>query len=363
MNYPHKRIESIDALRAFALLGILVVHTSQLYNFNNEYNDLSYFTQHGIKLIDLIKHFLQNRFIILFSILFGTSFYLILKNPAYSKKKFCWRCILLIVFGLINKIFYTTDILVWYGINGILLSMIPVRKISAKSILFIAILFYLFSFQRVFYIGDYVSPIYDDYTQRYLISTGIKGIFSYPYIEILKEDICLFGSLGSQTISYFLFGYFLGKSNIIEKIDQIIGARTVIIFFTLYIMTFLIYRHFGYHPNIKKISNFIGAIFYAVIFIYTYNRSHNLLSFMSKYGKLGLTHYSVQNVLLPIIIAIILIHTTWSFELILLNSLLFYYLQTVFSILWLRYYKYGPLEYIWRIFTNLKYISNARTHD
>lgn len=363
MNYPHKRIESIDALRAFALLGILVVHTSQLYNFNNEHNDFSYFTPYGFKLIDFIEHFLQNRFVILFSILFGTSFYLILKNPAYSKKKFCWRCILLIVFGLINKLFYTTDILVWYGINGILLSTIPVRKLSAKSIFILAIIFYIFSFQRLFYIGDLVSPIYDDYSQRYLTSAGINGIISYPYIEVLKEDIRLFGSLGSITLSYFLFGFFLGKSNVIEKIDQLSGIKTVIGFFVLYILVFLVYRYFDYHPNVKKIYNLIGAIFYAVIFIYTYNRYHNLLSFMSKYGKLGLTHYSVQNVFLTIIIAIILVQTTWSFEFILIIALLFYCLQTLFSIQWLKYYKYGPLEYIWRIFTNLKYISNLRTHD
>ena len=362
MNYPHKRIESIDALRAFALLGILIVHTSQLYNFNNEFNDLSYFTEHGIKLIDFIKHFLQNRFIILFSILFGTSFYLILKNPNYSKKKFCWRCILLIAFGLINKLFYTTDILVWYGLNGIILSAFPIRKLSAKYVLIIAIVIYLLSFLSIFNFGHIVSPDHL-YTQRYLTSTGIKGILSYPYIEILKEDIHMFGGLRTLTLSYFLLGYYIGKSQIVERIDQIVNYKTVMLFIILFIIATLAYKSSGYHPWGKNTYDLIAALFYAVLFIFIFNKCRNILSFMCLYGKLGLTHYSVQNILLPIIIAIILIHTKWSFEHILLISLIFYCLQTVFSIMWLKYYKYGPLEYLWRIFTNLKYISNVKTHD
>ena len=39
-----KRITSIDALRAFALFGILMVHVSQLYNFYNPSIDFSYYS-------------------------------------------------------------------------------------------------------------------------------------------------------------------------------------------------------------------------------------------------------------------------------------------------------------------------------
>ena len=39
-----KRITSIDALRAFALFGILMVHVAQLYNFYNPSIDFSYYS-------------------------------------------------------------------------------------------------------------------------------------------------------------------------------------------------------------------------------------------------------------------------------------------------------------------------------
>lgn len=359
MNYPHKRIESIDALRAFALLGILIVHTSQLYNFNNDFNDLTYFSEFGNQQIDFIKHYFQNRFVILFSILFGTSFYLILRNPTYSRKRFCWRCILLIIWGLINKLFYTTDVLVWYGLNGIVLSILPIRKLSANIILLLAIIAYIFSFQGFINFGNIVTPMYD-YTQRYLTTSGVKGIIMYPYIEVLKEDIHMFWSMGSVTLSYFLLGYFLGKSQIIERIDQIIKLKTVVLFLFIFIIVTLIYKYTGYHYNGKTIRNLTAALFYAVTFIYAYNKLHIFMSFMSSYGKHGLTHYSTQNVFLPILTALILVNTKWSFEYFLLISILFYSLQSLLSIFWVKKYKYGPLEYIWRICTNLKYVSNIK---
>ncbi len=357
MESLNKRIESIDALRAFALLGILIVHTSQLFNFNNDYNCLSYFTILGDDLISFISHYFKNRFVILFSILFGTSFYLILNNPQYTRKKFCWRCILLILFGLVNKIVYTTDILIWYGVNGIILSIIPLNKISAKYILVIAVSAYILSFQSFINIGNIVSPDFE-YTYRYQTINGIMGILSYPYCEVLMEDIHIFGGLGSLTLSFFIFGYYLGKSGIINKIDKICNLKMISIFALFYIISTFLYKYTGYLPNIKKICDLLAALLYAITFIFIYNKLSVYISFMTFYGKLGLTNYSIQNLIIPIIISIILSHTRWSFEYILIISILFYTLQVIFSTIWLKKYKYGPLEYLWRILTNLKYISN-----
>ena len=34
--------------------------------------------------------------------------------------------------------------------------------------------------------------------------------------------------------------------------------------------------------------------------------------------------------------------------------------QIVFSVIWLRYYKYGPVEWLWRRLVNRKYFSNKK---
>ncbi|MDD3037989.1 heparan-alpha-glucosaminide N-acetyltransferase domain-containing protein [Bacteroides sp.] len=120
-----ERITSIDALRAITLLGILLVHTAGLFGFNNEYNDFSSFLSGNVT-SRLIYAFLPGRCSGIFSILFGVSFYLILRNPANSSKKFFWRCAILVLIGILNKLFYTYDALMWYGMCGMILVFLEI---------------------------------------------------------------------------------------------------------------------------------------------------------------------------------------------------------------------------------------------
>ena len=107
-----KRITSIDALRAFTLLGILLVHATNGFglSYNGCFSTLDVLLNKGVKL------FLVGKCNSIFAILFGVSFYLILRNPNNSSSKFVWRCVLLVFIGLINKAFYSFDALMWYGI-------------------------------------------------------------------------------------------------------------------------------------------------------------------------------------------------------------------------------------------------------
>lgn len=85
-----KRITSIDALRTFALFGILLVHTAELYNFYQPDNNFNHFSSFDNSLRNLILYMFEDKCRTIFCILFGTSFYLILRNPQYSIKRFCW---------------------------------------------------------------------------------------------------------------------------------------------------------------------------------------------------------------------------------------------------------------------------------
>ena len=354
----NQRITSIDALRAFALLGILLVHTSQLFNYDNYYNEFSYFTDQGL----YIKHFIllifEGKCKIIFSILFGVSFYLILRNPNYSINRFRWRCCLLILFGLINKIIFTTDILCWYGINGLFLSLLPIRRIKPVFIFFFFILLFILSMQPFVDLGNLLFPN-AEYTQRYLSSYGIKYVLSYSKLMIIKEDIHLFWSQGTLTLSYFVFGYYLGFSGRIENIQKYIHTRMVVVMMGLSFLFFILFKYSGYLPYIHMVYNFVTALFYSVLFLYIYNKI-GLLKILDNYGRLGLTNYSTQN-WLPILFFICIFHPLKiSIEYLYLFSLFFYITQILFSNYWLKRYKYGPLEFCWRIATNLKWSDNKK---
>lgn len=121
------RINSIDALRGATLLGILLVHVNGGFGYQF---DTASFSLYEKGLRGVIYILLSNRCAPIFSMLFGVSFYLILRNPSYNSSKFLWRCILLICIGLFNKLFYTYDALMWYGLWGIML--LPMRNTPQK---------------------------------------------------------------------------------------------------------------------------------------------------------------------------------------------------------------------------------------
>lgn len=125
-----KRITSIDALRAFTLLGILIVHATNGFGLPYEKVLTSFL---DIYCLLLNEFFLSSKCNTIFAILFGVSFYLILKNPKNSNAKFVWRCFLLALIGLFNKLFYTYDALMWYGICGMVLVLF--RNFKPKYII------------------------------------------------------------------------------------------------------------------------------------------------------------------------------------------------------------------------------------
>ena len=180
---PHKkRIESVDALRAFALFGVIMVHINSMYSFGGvATNDFSYFTPIGLEIKHFVKLLFDDKSRTIFSTLFGISFYLILRNPTYTISKFCWRCVILMCFGLFDKLFSTYDILFWYGLNGLLLAVI-VRKMPSKSLLILSgILFILGTFNFL--------PIKQfDFPPRYASDTYLVAIMTYPMPMILILD-------------------------------------------------------------------------------------------------------------------------------------------------------------------------------
>lgn len=133
------RIQIIDALRGFALAGILICHMVEQYIGAGAPMSHYEAVSAGIadQVIDgLLGIFLRGKFIALFSFLFGLSFFIQMDNGtkkgvAYGGR-FLWRLILLLVIGYAHSLFYRGDILTIYAMLGIFL--IPFYKMDNKWI-------------------------------------------------------------------------------------------------------------------------------------------------------------------------------------------------------------------------------------
>ena len=345
---PHKRITSIDALRAITLLGILLVHLSGTFGWGKvpSVTTVGNYIQAGIASL------LVNRCASVFAMLFGVSFYLILLNPANTTRKFAWRCFLLVLIGLFNKIFYTPDALMWYGLWGMVLVIF--RNLSVKKLwMLVAAMFVLNLFLKHGFHWHSTNT-------RYAQAEGLWDVISYPFWQAALDYMCATMKGGVLScLDLFLLGYAIAKSGIIENIKQYATIKNLIVFVVLYMSLFFIYGQFKL-PVFRILGNLCGAFCYAVLFLLIYYKTHPLLRFLEPYGKLGLTNYSIQGIVGVILAALVFIPYHWPFEYILITMLLFYLLQVLFSIVWLKYYRYGPMEWLWRCGTEKKWLTNTR---
>lgn len=124
-----KRINVIDALRGFALLGVILIHMLQNFGYSPQnINETSTFPTLDKMVQLLANHVLSGRFITIFSFLFGFSFFIQMdrasKKGSDFRGRFIWRMIILFVIGIIGTIFTYIDILTLYAFFGIILVLL-----------------------------------------------------------------------------------------------------------------------------------------------------------------------------------------------------------------------------------------------
>ncbi|MCK4606090.1 MAG: DUF418 domain-containing protein [candidate division Zixibacteria bacterium] len=123
-----RRIESIDVLRGFAVLGILVMNIQSYSMVDPAYFNPTVFGDWtGINFaVWLVSHlFFDTKFMTLFTLLFGAGIVLMarrIEERGYSPASLHYRRILwLLLFGLIHAyMLWHGDILVWYSLSALL---------------------------------------------------------------------------------------------------------------------------------------------------------------------------------------------------------------------------------------------------
>ena len=349
------RITSIDSLRAFVLLGVFFTHTWAGFSVKNAY----VLSSTSDRVIDLfIRECLQFKCAMIFNMLFGISFYLILRNPANSSGKFVWRCFLLAIFGILLKFFYWPDALMWYGFCGMFL--VAFRHLSVKGLVLSVIFFYALAIVLSSHdIGSFLFNNYISDFNRYDEHASFADAFRWWPSAIIVYLRHMFNNGIFYTFANFLIGYALCKSGLVERMDRCVSITTVIVAFLAHLpFLFIPYEH-NVSFVLKAPVVLTGAFFYAVLFVYIYNRHpfHQFLRLFEPYGRLGLTNYSMQGV----VGVMVLCHCGLGFMQLSLTSLLFlalcfFIFQACFSYWWLQRFTYGPFEYLWRCAIERKWL-------
>src|SRR5688572_11424713 len=228
------RIHLIDALRGFTLLGIILAHMTEQYYAGplpeaiNKASDPSVF---DYIILGFVGIFISGKFFMIFSFLFGMSFYLQLRNANGDFRflmKFAWRLLLLFGIGMIHHVHYRGDILSIYALLGF--GLLITYRLPEKYILWVGLLLVIDVPGMVTRIVELSLGQEDNFLkqdqpalQRYF------DIFkSGSYLDLTKANLESFSTkMGYQvwsgrlyiTMGLFVFGYYAGKKKLFEEAD------------------------------------------------------------------------------------------------------------------------------------------------
>lgn len=122
----NKRIDTLDYLRGFALLGIILVNIPILMSFETT-------TSFDITYSFYLTLFVEGKFFSIFAFLFGVGFYIFISRAKAKNEKayllFIRRIVILFLLGLVHLYFYKGDALTGYAVFGLIaLPFYKVRK-------------------------------------------------------------------------------------------------------------------------------------------------------------------------------------------------------------------------------------------
>lgn len=390
----NKRITIIDALRGFALAGIVICHVVENYIAGPTPQAFNEAVHPGMvdSIIDgAIGILLRGKFIALFAFLFGLSFFIQMDNGQKKGSgfagRFLWRLVLLLGIGFVHSLFYRGDILTVYALLGVFL--IPFYKLSNKVVLAFSVvlflglarflLFYFNGTDALFHEMDMEPDSTDTLAYYDILKNGsIQEVFAFNAVEgHLSKAEFQFGFFGRGyfTFAFFLVGLYVGRMGFFNRfMEEQKLTRKVLVIATISLVvsigiTAAAFISMGENFEMNSWTAMIGftgvdfanaamTLIYIALFVLLYRKvkNKNWLEHLAPYGRMALTNYVLQSVIFTFILF------GWGLGLIgelrqlytFLMALVFIALQVWLSKLWLKQFRYGPLEWLWRSLTYFK---------
>ena len=379
MNQPmKKRITAIDAIRGFSLFGILVVNMLSFHSPHFMYGGKRSFYESleangefvdSNVLLTVIDLFFQASFYPLFSLLFGIGLWMMYqgKETSVAKKVLTKRLFILMVIGLLHGIFiWHRDILLTYSIIG-MISILFLNH-STKTILTWAV--GLLGVRiRLLTLASYSVREQMDMAFQGEIIHAIEG-YRGSYFDSLQQNLTdwLVMVQPLQMLStlltilpMFLIGMVIGRSGVLSKPNE--HLRTIM---GTIVVTFIIFVIFKGGPYLLEhkawlnvaqdtIGGSASAIFYFFVLLLLFSKGSSTLMvrLFSSMGKLSLTNYLLQSIIgVSIFYGFGLsLYGTQPLSKLMLLVLIIYIIQLILSFVYLKKFRYGPMEWIYRSLT------------
>ena len=388
MAKSNNRIHSIDLLRGFAILGILIMNITNFSQVNIAYMNptigagLEGYNQyfHAFNYI-----FADTRFMSIFSILFGAGVVLFTRNAEIKGKRagvlHFKRMFWLLLFGFVHAYFiWSGDILVAYAICGCFIFFL--RKKSIRTLLVMSTL--LFIIPLTFNLMTYYGMTSDELESTFAffhpnpeqIATEIKtmqGSFNEQMTIRLKNAIefqtfVFLIETFWRTTAMMLLGMILFRKGILSADKSIkYYKKMVLVGFVPGLILSIIGLNQSYDfewsgtyvmnigANYKLISGFFMAIGYIGLVMWFFKKGifKNLQRRLQATGRMAFTNYIGMSLICTLIFNGHGLGFFGTFDRLqqFLVVISVWVLILILSPLVLKKYKFGPLEWMWRKLT------------
>lgn len=386
-----KRYVILDALRGFAILGICAANYPEfsLYTFQSKEITDAMPTAAIDRVLRFLLYFLvDGKFYTLFSLLFGIGFSIIISNAARKGvngfRIFYRRMALLTLIGFLHLMFiWSGDILMLYALLGMCLPLL--RNVSDRGLLRTAAFFLLLpiavdAVTQVLGVSLSAPAVREQwrYCDRYGITEENFGYWlrdATSYGDMFKFLIqgawvrvqeFVDGNRYFKVFGLFVLGFYIGRNRMYADLAAqkpllrhvtTIGLAAGLPLSLLYAWSCMNGHPLGnaVHTAIYTVSVYPLGLAYMCGMCLMYLRHKDLAVWrrLAYPGRMALTNYIGQSVIGALLFYGIGLGLGASFGLVQTELVVagVYLFQTAFSRVWLRFFRFGPLEWIWRMLT------------
>ena len=392
-----ERMVVLDFFRGIAIFGILIVNMAW-YNapLFAQMGDFVLFDDTANRLAHIfIMIFFESKFYPLFAILFGLGFYLFLNKAAESVQPLVYRyrlrLLYLLLFGVLHVVFFWHgDILIIYALFGFIMTWFY-RSSDKKVIIWAAIFIVLpvilmaaliallklamgipevgpdleagFREQQL-YARDFIQKAILVYTEGSF--SDMIRIRLTDYMHSLNGIVFAFPNV----ISLFLIGMYMGRKKVFRDLDHAVNVLRKVFYWCLPIAVIFtpmfVYASLegdmlvpDWNMPLLLAGSMIGGSAQMLVYLYLltllyrrFRKSH-LVERISKVGRMAFTNYLMQSIIVTTLVYGygLGLYAQINYWQGILLAVAIYLLQLYWSEPWLRKYRFGPFEWLWRSMT------------
>ena len=403
MSGIKERYIILDFLRGVALLGICLANFPELalYTFQSQEVAATMPTAEIDTVVKYIQYiFIDGKFYTIFSLLFGIGFSIILSKALNSNKNglriFYRRMIVLLLIGFFHLIcLWAGDILILYAFLGLFLPLF--RNLSNKKLWVSAAVFLLFPVfvDMCISLWDWnLSASVIKATKHFHDKAGITEA-NFPvwlaeagsYRDVLKFNWAgsfirmqefIEGNRAFKVMGLFVIGFYIGRNRLYADLEgckvylrkiRNIGFAAGLPLSVLYAWNAMNGHPLGLPETAVLYAVSVFPLSFAYIsamgLYYIKNKERRIYQIVAASGRMALTNYLMQSVFGILLFygigfclgaKIGLVHVEWI-------AFAVFLLQVVYSNVWLRYFRFGPIEWGWRMLTYGEVLSIRKTES